>query len=42
MKSKKYDIYVKKSFVIIKARKKLEIIAISPENLEELLIADAI
>ena len=42
MKRKKYAIYVKKSFVMIKTRKKLEIIAISPENLEELLTANPI
>ena len=42
MKSKKYAIYVKKSFVTIKTRKKLKIIAITPENLEELLIVNAI
>ena len=46
MKSKKYVIYVKKSFVMIKMKKinlnyikKLEIIVIIQENLEELLIA---
>ena len=32
-KKKKYAIYVKKNFVMIKTRKKLETIAISPENL---------
>ena len=42
MKSKKYVIYVKKSFVMIKTRKKSEIIAITPENLEKLLIVNAI
>ena len=42
MKSKKYAIYEKKSLVIIKIRKKSEIIAITPENLEELLIVNAI
>ena len=42
MKSKKYAIYVNKSFVTIKTRKKLKIIAITPENLEELLIVNAI
>ena len=42
MKSKKYVIYVKKSFVMIKTRKKSEITVITPENLEELLIAYAI
>ena len=42
MKSKKYVIYVKKRFVIIKARKKSEVIAITPKNLEELLIVNAI
>ena len=46
MKSKKNDTYVKKSFVMIKMKKrnlnytkKLEIIVIIQENLEELLIA---
>ena len=46
MKKKKYVIYVKKGFVIIKMKKtnlsyieKLEIIVIIQENLEELLIA---
>ena len=45
MKSKKYAIYVKKGFVMIKIKKanmtfiiKQEIIATTPENLEELLI----
>ena len=45
MKAKKYVIYEKKSFVMIKIRKanmpfiiKSEIIAITPRNLEELLI----
>ena len=42
MKSKKYAIYVKQCFVTIKAIKKLEIIAITPENLEQLLIVNAI
>ena len=49
MKAKKYVIYAKKSFVMIKIRKanmpfiiKSEIIAITPENLEELLIIFAI
>ena len=49
MKSKKNDTYVKKSFVMIKMKKrnlkyikKLEIIVITRENLEELLIAFAI
>ena len=37
--SKKCVIYVKKSFVMIKARKKSEIAAITSENIEELLIA---
>ena len=32
----------KKKFVTIKTRKKSEISAITPENLEELLIADAV
>ena len=36
MKSKKYAIYVKKSFLTIKTRKKSEIITITPEKLEEL------
>ena len=40
MKSKQYAIYVKKRFVTLKTRKKSEIIAIIPENLEELLIVD--
>ena len=42
MKSKKYVIYVEKNFLMIKTRKKSEITAITPENLEELLIAYAI
>ena len=42
MKSKRYAIYVMKSFVSIKTRKKLEIIAITLENLEELLIVNEI
>ena len=42
MKSKKYAIYAKKRFVMIKTKKKSEIIVITPENLEELLIANAI
>ena len=50
MKSKKYVIYVKKEFCddnkkkIVKkeTRKKSEITVITPENLEELLIAYAI
>ena len=49
MKSKTYVIYVKKSSVIIKIKKinlnyikKLEIIVIIQENLEELLTAFAI
>ena len=42
MKSKKYSIYAKKSFVTIKARKKSEIIAITLENLEELIIVNTI
>ena len=44
MKAKKYVIYAKKGFVMMKIRKanmpfiiKSEIIAITPENLEELL-----
>ena len=41
MKNKKYVIYVKKSFVTIKTRKKSEIIVITLENVEELLIANA-
>ena len=46
IKVKKYVIYAKERFVMIKNKKrdlnytkKLEIIVISPENLEELLIA---
>ena len=46
MKSKKYVIYVKKSFIMVKMKKinlnyikKLGIIVIIQENLEELLIA---
>ena len=49
MKSKKNATYVKKSFVMIKIKnlnlnytKKLEIIVIIQENLEQLLIAFAI
>ena len=42
MKSKKHAIYAKKSFVMMKTNKKLEIIVIMLENLEELLIANAI
>ena len=42
MKSKKYVIYVKKSSVMIKTRKKAEIIVVTPEKLEELLLAYAI
>ena len=49
MKNKKYATYVKKSFVMIKMKKinlnyikKLEIIVIIQENLEELLTAFAI
>ena len=50
MKSKKYATYEKKSFVTIKImkknlkkkKKKSEIIDITPEHLEELLIANAI
>ena len=49
MKTKKYAIYAKKSFVMIKimkknfkAKKRSEIIAITPANLEELLIMNAI
>ena len=41
MKSKKYAIYVKKSFVRIKTRKKPQIIAITLENLEQLLRVNA-
>ena len=41
-KSKKYAIYVKKSFVTIKTRKTSEIIAITLENLEVLLTLNAI
>ena len=42
MYSKKYVIYAKKRFVMIKTRKMSEIIVTTPENLEELLIANAI
>ena len=42
MKSKEYAIYIKKSFVTIKTRKKSEIIAITLEDLEELLIVNVI
>ena len=42
MKSKKYAIYAKKSFVMIKTKKKVEIIVITLENLEELLVANTI
>ena len=43
MKSKKYAIYAKKGFFVIKTTtKKAETIVITPENLEELLIANAI
>ena len=43
MKNKKYVIYVKKEgFEMIKTRKKSEIIVIIQENLEELLIANAV
>ena len=49
MKSKKYATYAKKSFVLMKIRKmnlnytkKSKIIAITLENLEELLIVFAI
>ena len=49
MKSKKYATYEKKSFVTIKimkknlkTKKKSEIIDITPEHLEQLLIANAI
>ena len=41
-KSKNCATYVKKSFVTIKTRKKSEIIAITLENLEKLLIVNAI
>ena len=41
MKRKKYAIYAKKSFVMIKT-KKSEIIAVTPENLEGLLIVNEI
>ena len=41
MKNKKYAIYAKKSFTMIKT-KKSEIIVITQENLEEPLIANAI
>ena len=43
MKSKKQStIYAKKIFVVIKIKIKPEIIVITPENLEDLLIANAI
>ena len=44
MKNKKYVIYVKKEGfeMMIKTRKKSEIIVIIQENLEELLIANAV
>ena len=42
MKSKKYIIYAKKNFAVSKTKKKSEIIVITLENLEELLIANAI
>ena len=42
MNSKKYAIYAKKSFVMTKTKKKSEIIVITLENLEELLIVNAI
>ena len=49
MKGKKYVIYAKKNFVMMKKRKvnlnyiiKSEIIVITPENLEEMLIVFAI
>ena len=44
MKNKKYVIYVKKEGfeMMIKTRKKLEIIVTIQENLEELLIANAV
>ena len=49
IKDKKYVTYAKKSFVMLKIRKanldytkKSEIIVITPENLEELLIIFAI
>ena len=41
MKSKKYAIYAKKSFAMMKT-KNSEIIVITLKNLEELLIANAI
>ena len=41
MKSKKYAIYVKKSFVMIKTRKKSGTLPLHRKNLEELLIVDA-
>ena len=40
MKSKKYAIYAKKSFDVIK--KNSEIIVVTPGNLEELLMVNAI
>ena len=49
MKSKKYAIYAKKSFAMmeiikknLKTKNKSVIIVITPENLDELLIANAI
>ena len=39
MKSKKNVTYVKKNFVMIKIKKKLKIVVIIQENLEEQLIA---
>ena len=42
MKSKKYAIYATKSVVMIKTNEKSETIVITPENLEELLIANTV
>ena len=43
MKSKKYGIHAKKSLAVIKKnQQKSKIFVITPENLEELLIANAI
>ena len=49
MKSKKYVIYVEKSFVMmkimkknLKTRGKSEIIIITPENREEMLLVNAV
>ena len=42
MKSKKYAIYPKKIFAMIKTKKEPQIIVITPENLKEPLIVNAI